>query len=44
MQAGFRADQVQVNGRFSEFARRSDEADGREHVFQMSAATESCVA
>jgi len=33
MQAGFRADQVQVNGRFSDFARVSDEADRKEHVF-----------
>jgi tetratricopeptide (TPR) repeat protein len=33
MQAGFKADQVQVAGRFSDFARVSDEADRMEHVF-----------
>jgi len=33
MQAGFRADQVQVSGRFSDYARISDEADRKEHVF-----------
>jgi hypothetical protein len=33
MQAGFKADQVQVDGRFSDFARISDEADRKEHVF-----------
>jgi hypothetical protein len=33
MQAGFQADQVQVVGRFSDFARTSDEADRKEHVF-----------
>jgi hypothetical protein len=33
MQAGFRADQVQVNGRYSDFSRISDEADRKEHVF-----------
>ena len=33
MQAGFKADQVQVVGRFSDFARISDEADRKEHVF-----------
>ena len=33
MQAGFNADQVQVAGRFSDFARISDEADSKEHVF-----------
>jgi hypothetical protein len=33
MQAGFRADQVKVVGRFSDFARVSDEADRKEHVF-----------
>jgi hypothetical protein len=33
MQAGFRADQVQVVGRFSDYTRTSDEADRREHVF-----------
>ena len=33
MQAAFRPDQVHVVGRFSDFARISDEADRREHVF-----------
>jgi hypothetical protein len=33
MQAGFKADQVQVVGRFSDYARISDEADRKEHVF-----------
>jgi hypothetical protein len=33
MQAGFKADQVQVVGRFSDFARISDQADRKEHVF-----------
>jgi hypothetical protein len=33
MQAAFRPDQVQVVGRFSDFARISDEADKKEHVF-----------
>jgi hypothetical protein len=33
MQAGFKADQVHVVGRFSDFARISDEADRKEHVF-----------
>ena len=33
MQAGFKADQVQVTGRFSDYARISDEADKKEHVF-----------
>lgn len=33
MQAGFRADQVEVVGRFSDYARISDEADRKEHVF-----------
>ena len=33
MQAGFKAHQVQVVGRFSDFARISDEADRKEHVF-----------
>jgi hypothetical protein len=33
MQAGFKADQVQVRGRFSDYARISDEADKKEHVF-----------
>jgi len=33
MQAGFKSDQVQVAGRFNDFARISDEADRKEHVF-----------
>ncbi len=33
MQAGFRADQVQVSGRFSDYTRVSDEADRKQHVF-----------
>ena len=33
MQAGFKADQVQVAGRFIDYARISDEADRKEHVF-----------
>ena len=33
MQAGFKRDQVQVSGRFSDFARISDEADRKEGVF-----------
>jgi hypothetical protein len=33
IQAGFKADQVQVVGRFSDYARISDEADRKEHVF-----------
>ena len=33
MQAAFRPDQVRVVGRFSDFARISDEADCKEHVF-----------
>jgi hypothetical protein len=33
MQAAFRPDQVQVVGRFNDFARISDEADRKEHVF-----------
>lgn len=33
MQAGFRADQVQVAGRFSDYSRISDEEDAREHAF-----------
>ena len=33
MQAGFRADQVHVTGRYSDYARISDEADRKEHVF-----------
>ena len=33
MQAGFKADQVDVNGRYNDFSRISDESDEREHVF-----------
>jgi hypothetical protein len=33
MQAGFKADQVQVAGRFDDFARASDQADRKVHVF-----------
>jgi tetratricopeptide (TPR) repeat protein len=33
MQAAFRPDQVQVGGRYSDYARISDEADRKEHVF-----------
>jgi hypothetical protein len=33
MQAGFKADQVQVVGRFNDYVRISDEADRKEHVF-----------
>ena len=33
MQAGFKADQVQIAGRFSDYSRISDEADRREHAF-----------
>jgi hypothetical protein len=33
IQAGFEADQVQVAGRFNDYARISDEADRKEHVF-----------
>ena len=33
MQAGFKADQVQVAGRYSDYTRISDEADRKEHVF-----------
>ena len=33
MQAGFKADQVQVVGRFSDYARISDEPDRKKHVF-----------
>jgi len=33
MQAAFKADQVQIVGRFSDFARISDESDRKEHVF-----------
>ena len=33
MQAGFRADQVQITGRYSDYSRVSDEADRKVHVF-----------
>jgi hypothetical protein len=33
MQAGFKAGQVQIAGRYSDYARISDEADRKEHVF-----------
>jgi hypothetical protein len=33
MQAGFRADQVEVVGRFNDYVRISDEADRKEHPF-----------
>ena len=33
MQAGFEAEQVKIVGRFSDYARVSDEADHKEHVF-----------
>jgi hypothetical protein len=33
MQAGFKAAQVQITGRFNDYARISDEADRKEHVF-----------
>src|SRR6187200_1364999 len=33
MQAGFKADQVRISGRFNDFSRISDEADRKEHVF-----------
>lgn len=33
MQAGYRADQVQISGRFDDYSRISDEADRKEHVF-----------
>ncbi len=33
VQAGFNADQVQVDGRFSDFSRISDEPDHKQHVF-----------
>ena len=33
VQAGFKADQVQVSGRFSDYERISDEADRKAHVF-----------
>ena len=33
MQAGFKADQVRVTGRFADYSRISDEEDRKEHVF-----------
>ena len=33
IQAGFKEDQVRVRGRFADYARVSDEADRKEHVF-----------
>jgi hypothetical protein len=33
IQAGFKAEQVEISGRYSDFSRISDEADEREHVF-----------
>jgi hypothetical protein len=33
MQAGYKAHQVQVTGRFNDYSRISDEADRKEHVF-----------
>jgi hypothetical protein len=33
MQAGFKAEQVRVTGRYRDFSRVSDEADRKEHVF-----------
>jgi len=33
MQAAFKADRVQVVGRFGDYARVSDEADRKEHAF-----------
>ena len=33
VQAGFKAEQVQVTGRYSDFSRISDEADRKEHTF-----------
>ncbi len=33
MQAAFKAESVQVTGRFNDYARVSDEADGKEHLF-----------
>ena len=33
MQAGFKADQVRVVGRFNDYLRMSDEVDRKEHVF-----------
>jgi hypothetical protein len=33
MQAGFKAEQVEVSGRYGDYSRISDEADRKEHVF-----------
>jgi hypothetical protein len=33
VQAGYRADQVEVAGRFNDYSRISDEADRKEHIF-----------
>ena len=33
MQAGFKADQVTISGRYNDYTRVSDEADRKEHVF-----------
>ena len=33
MQAGFKAEQVEVDGRYNDYSRISDEADRKEHVF-----------
>jgi tetratricopeptide (TPR) repeat protein len=33
MQSAFRPDQVEINGRYSDYSRISDEADEKEHVF-----------
>jgi hypothetical protein len=33
MQAGFKANQVQIEGQFNDYSRVSDEADRKEHVF-----------
>jgi len=33
MQAGFKAEQVEISGRYSDYSRISDEADRKEHVF-----------
>ena len=32
MQAGFRSEQVRIEGRYSDYSRISDEADRKEHV------------
>src|SRR5215210_6772821 len=32
MQAGFRTDQVRIDGRYSDYSRVSDEADRKEHI------------